>query len=163
MLELLTTALQPWADLYAESAWLSTALIAVHVLAMFLAGGVAVGADRLLLVRRAGIAGTDVLLPMLSATHGWVLTALAVTNLSGLLLAASDIATFAVSWIFWAKMITLALLLANGVRMRRIEAALHRQGADGSPTAMAALHVSARLSVAGWIVIVVLGVVLSNS
>jgi uncharacterized membrane protein len=163
MVDLLATALQPWADLFAESTWLSTALITLHVVAMFLAGGVAVGADRQLLITRSGEQASSALLPMLSATHGWVIAALAVTNLSGIALATADIATYAVSWAFWAKMGTLLLLLANGVRMRRIEAAAERDGeAEGALSPMPALRRSAQLSFAGWVVIVVLGVVISN-
>lgn len=163
MLDLLTSWLQPWADLFAESTWLSTALITVHVMAMFLGGGVAVGADRQVITGH----GEPALLGHLAGSHRWVITALVVTNLSGLALATADLATYATSWVFWAKMTTLLALLGNGVRMRqleqRLEALVGSQPEAGPPAdEVQALRRSAIGSLAGWLLIVVLGVVLSN-
>ena len=163
MLDFLTTWLQPWADLFAESTWLSTTLIAVHVVAMFLAGGVAVGADRQLLMGHAKATSLE----LLAGSHRWVITALVVTNLSGLALATADLTTYATSPVFWAKMSALLLLLGNGVRMRQLEDRLASSATalDAEPSAdgLRALHRSAIGSLAGWLLIVVLGVVLSNS
>ena len=40
MLETLTTLLLPWSELYADSAWIPTTILAVHVLALFAGGGI---------------------------------------------------------------------------------------------------------------------------
>jgi hypothetical protein len=171
MLDTLTSLTQPWADYYAESAWLPTALIALHVLALFIGGGIALGADRRLLQAAPG--HRDAYLATaadLKATHGIVIGALVLTNLSGLALFTSDVGTFWGSRVFWAKMATLVVLILNGVRMRSTEARL--LGNAGSADAdiagaelagpYATLRTHARVSVLGWCLIVVLGVVVAN-
>jgi uncharacterized membrane protein len=166
MLDTLTTLTQPWADYYAESAWLPTALIALHVLALFVGGGIALGADRRLLQATAG--HRDAYLATaadLKATHGIVIGALVLTNLSGLALFTSDVGTFWGSRVFWAKMATLVVLILNGVRMRSTEAQLlANAGSAGAELAgpYATLRTHAWVSVSAWCLIVVLGVVVAN-
>ena len=177
MLETLTTLTQPWADYYAESAWLPTALIALHVLALFVGGGIALGADRRVLQSTPGhreaylAAAAD-----LSTTHGIVIGALVLTNLSGLALFTSDVGTFWGSRVFWAKMATLVVLILNGVRMRATEARLLPNAGSAVETGSAGaeltgaelagpsatLRTHAWVSVLGWCLIVVLGVVVAN-
>lgn len=172
MLETLTTLTQPWADYYSASAWLPTALIAVHVLALFIGGGIALGADRRVLQSTPGrseaylAAAAD-----LSATHSIVIGALIITNVSGLALFASDVGTFWGSRVFWAKMATLVVLVVNGARMRSTEAQLISNARNTVEMAVAGpdvtapyqtLRTHAWVSVAGWCAIVVLGVVVAN-
>lgn len=164
MLDALTSWLQPWADVYAESSWLSTTLVTVHVVAMFLGGGIAIGADRQLLGQRHP---SPALLRMLTTSHQWVIAGLSVTILSGLALATADLGTFAVSWVFWTKMALILGLLINGVRMRREERRLLvrddvNDAPAGSSTDATGLQQSAWLSLSGWVLVVGLGVVLSN-
>src|SRR5262245_23881609 len=125
MLESLTTLVQPWADLYAASPALSTAVLAVHVLSMFIAGGMAIGADRAILraVPGSGESARAVVAD-LATTHTVVIGALSVTAVSGVALFTSDVATFAVSKVYWAKMLTVCALLANGLRLQRAETAV---------------------------------------
>jgi hypothetical protein len=166
MLDTITTLTQPWADYYAESAWLPTALIALHVLALFVGGGIALGADRRVLQTTPG--HRDAYLATaadLKATHGIVIGALVLTNLSGLALFTSDVGTFWGSRVFWAKMATLVVLILNGVRMRSTEAQLlANAGSAGAELAgpYATLRTHAWVSVLGWCLIVVLGVVVAN-
>lgn len=172
MLETLTTLTQPWADYYAASSWLPTAIIALHVLALFVGGGIALGADRRVLQSTPGhreaylAAAAD-----LSTTHGIVIGALVLTNLSGLALFTSDVGTFWGSRVFWAKMATLVVLILNGVRMRSTEARLLATASTTVEMAVAGpeltgpyatLRTHAWVSVLAWCVIVVLGVVVAN-
>ncbi len=175
MLETLTTLFQPWSELYADSAWLPTAILAVHVLALFAGGGIAIAADRRVLMATPGTreayqaAAED-----LRTTHAIVIGAIVIMVGSGLAMATSDIGTFVVSKVFWTKMATFALLIANGVFMRRTEARVLTAAADAGvaidqttqwPSAhlpWAVLKRSAAVSVTAWFAVVLLGVVLSN-
>lgn len=162
MLESITTLLQPWADFHAEHTGLATAIVAAHLLGLFVGGGIAIGADRRVLLAQPGsneayvAAGAD-----LAATHGVVLVALTVTVLSGLALAAADAGTFGTSPVFWSKMIVFGLLLVNGMQMRRTERRIMGDGEPALPWNR--LRRSARLSIGGWLLLVVLGVVLANT
>ncbi|GAB1340998.1 hypothetical protein [Gemmatimonas sp.] len=172
MLDTLTTMLQPWADLYAASAWLPTAVIAVHVVAMFLGGGIAIGADRRVLQAVPGSSEAFLAVAAdLHATHRIVIGALAITVASGAALFASDVGTFWGSWVFWTKMACLLVLVLNGVRMRRTEAELLTNARNTIEMAIAgpdvtgpwqALRGEAWTSLAGWFAVVVLGVVVAN-
>jgi hypothetical protein len=110
----------------------------------------------------------------LQTTHAIVIGALVITVMSGVALATSDIGTFAVSVVFWAKMTTLVVLLTNGAYMQRLESRVHAAASDPSaaPAGAAllpslqrpwsALRRSAVISATAWFVLVLLGVVLSN-
>lgn len=151
----LTAAVQPWSDLFANNATLATAVTATHVLAIFAGGGIAVAADRRVLgaLRVHDTVGIDAgALDELRRSHAIVIGALAVAASSGLLLLTSDLGTFGVSRVFWAKMATLALLLANGLRLRRAE----------SRRAAGPLRQAALASLVLWFVLVLLGVILGN-
>ena len=175
MLETLTTLLLPWSELYAESAWIPTAVLAVHVIALFAGGGIAIAADRRVLLATPGTreayqaAAED-----LRTTHAIVIGSLVLMVLSGSALATSDIGTFAVAKVFWAKMATFTLLIANGAYMRRTESRVLSAATDAgvaidktthwpSPhLPWAALKRSAVVSLTAWFAVVLLGVVLSD-
>lgn len=172
MRDALTTFVQPWADVYAESSWVPTAVIAVHVLAMFVAGGIALGADRRVLqVASDSTAGLLAVVNDLRGTHRVVIAALVVTVLSGVALFTSDLGTFWDSRVFWLKMGTLLLLLFNGLRMRRSETRfLSAAGEHGEPvtggsvmsTSWRSLQSHAWVSFAGWLMVVLLGAIVAN-
>ena len=67
----------------------------------------------------------------LDLTHNVVITALVVSFISGLALAAADVKNFASSPVFWTKMTLVALLLVNGWFLRSTEqrsaARVHRR------------------------------------
>lgn len=172
--ESLASLVQPWADLYAEQTALATAVIAVHVLGMFVAGGMAIAADRAILRAPAGTAeAMRAVVADLATTHSVVIGALAFTLASGVALFASDVPTFSVSKVYWSKMACVAALLLNGLRMRRAERTVLRS-LDGAPIHTAEMPVpapfaewrgvrsTATVSLVLWLVIVVLGVVLTN-
>ena len=174
MLEALTTLFLPWSEFYADSSWLPTTILAVHMLALFTGGGMAIAADRrvLMVVPDAPIALQHAA-EELHTTHA-LIGALVLTVISGVALATSDLGTFAVSTVFWAKMATLVVLLSNGAYMRRMESQVlaAASGPSAAPTEAAflpslqrqwtALRRSAVISATAWSVMVVLGVVLSN-
>jgi len=175
MLETLTTLLLPWSELYADSAWIPTTILAVHVLALFAGGGIAIAADRRVLLATPGTreayqaAAED-----LRTTHAIVIGSLVMMVISGVALATSDIGTFAVSKVFWAKMATFTVLIANGAYMRRTESRVLTAATDAgvvidkttqwpSPhLPWAVLKRSATVSLVSWFVVVLLGVVLSD-
>ena len=170
----LATVVQPWADLYADSATLATAVIAVHMLAMFVGGGMAIGADRAIL--RAAPATAEAVravLADLSTMHSVIIASLVVTFLSGGALFTSDVATFSVSWVYWIKMSAIGALLLNGLRLRRAERAVLHPLANmpihttEMPVAFpkrewSGVRSSAVISLALWLSIVLLGVIHKN-
>ena len=175
MLETLTTLLQPWSELYADSTWIPTTMLAVHVLALFAGGGIAIAADRRVLLatpgtREAYLAAAE----DLRATHAIVIGSIGMMVLSGIAMAASDIGTFAVSKVFWAKMATFTVLIANGMYMRLTESRMLTAASDAgvaldqttqwpSPhLPWAVLKRSATVSLIAWFTVVLLGVVLSD-
>ena len=178
MLETLTTLLLPWSELYADSAWIPTTVLAVHMLALFTGGGIAIAADRRVLLstpstREAYQAAAE----DLRTTHAIVIGSIAIMVVSGVSLAASDIGTFAVSKVFWAKMAMFTVLITNGAFMRRTESrvlaaatAATAAGVAIDPTTQSAsphvpwavLKRSAAASLVSWFGIVLLGVVLSD-
>jgi hypothetical protein len=158
----LVDALQPWNDFYSHSKTAVTVVTFLHVGGLLLAGGLAIAADRgsLRALRLAAGERTHYMRE-LASVHRWVLTGLSVVVVSGLALLAADIETFFGSWIFWAKMALVLLLLLNGVRMTRIEDALRRD-ASADSVHWTALHRVAMTSLALWFVIAAFGVALAN-
>ncbi|HYW32269.1 MAG TPA: hypothetical protein VE869_12230 [Gemmatimonas sp.] len=171
MLASLELWLQPWAGYVADHQALAVTILAIHVLAMFTAGGLAVTTDRRMLavnpsalladasVRRATVGEVG-------GTHAVVIAALALTISSGLLLLGADLATFTASRVYWAKMTSLGVLLLNGLRLRRAEGQLLRAGEQQDrliARSVRALRQSAGVSLALWFIIVLLGVILGNS
>lgn len=172
MLETLTALTQPWADVFAESSWLPTAVIAVHVLAMFLAGGIAIAADRRVVQATPGSSEAFLAVATdLQATHSIVIAALTVTMLSGVALFTADPGTFWPSRVFWAKMAALLVLVVNGARMRSTESRLLTHARQTREMAVAGpevtgpwqtLRAHAWMSLLGWFTVVLLGVVVAN-
>lgn len=165
--EALLTALQPWADLYAQSGWLPLVFLTTHVLSLVVAAGVALAVDRRVLrVTTASVddaaPSTAALLDELTDAHPLVMRALAITLLSGIAMATADLGTYATSRVFWSKMGLVALLLVNGQLMRHAERQLAERQLAAESMRMAALRSSALRSVLLWGGIIVLGVVVSN-
>jgi len=157
--EAVVNALQPWADVYAESRWLPLALLTTHVLSLVAAAGVALAADRRVLRLTSGARDEPILqlLDALSDTHPPVMRSLAVTLLSGAAMAAADVGTYASSAVFWTKMGLVALLIVNGQLLFRAERRLAAEQTNVSPLRSAAVR-----SVLLWGSIIVLGVAVSN-
>jgi len=97
----------------------------------------------------------------LSGVHRLVVGGLSLSLITGLLLFASDVETFAGSWIFWLKLAMIAVLLGNGYTMTRAERSLRDDAADESP-AWGRLRRAALVSVGLWYAITLAGVALAN-
>lgn len=170
MLDALVAFTEPWANLFANNTIIATAVTVLHVLAIFTGGGLAIAADRRLLRTQLdeSINSDDIRLAAteLATAHRLVLVGLASALVTGLLLLASDIGTFAVSQVFWIKMSMIVLLLANGLRMRIGERRVlgHHPQLEGTAllSSWKSLRQSAVASFIAWLVIVSLGVVLVN-
>ncbi len=165
---------QPWADLYANNTLLATSVIALHLMSMFIAGGMAIAADRAILRSKPGTAdAVRAVVADLSTAHSVVIGWLVSTIASGLLLLTSDLGTFAVSRVYWIKMSAFVLLILNGLRMQRAERGVmgSLKGIPIRTTEMpvpfpqqqwSGIRGSAAVSLALWLIIVLLGVVLTN-
>lgn len=165
--EALAGALAPWQSLYAESTFVSVSVTTAHIVALLLAGGLAIAADRASLrALRQPAAERAFLLKELGAVHRPVLIALSVLFVSGLLLAAADVEIFAGSTLFWIKMGLVALLLANGALLRRTEARLtapESPDEESEERLWTRLARRARTSAVLWVLIAVAGTVLTNT
>jgi len=158
----LVNALQPWSDFYSHSKTAAAVVTYLHVGGLLLAGGLAIAADRgSLRALRLAAGERSHYLRELASVHRWVLTGLTVVVASGIALLTADIETFFGSWIFWTKMVLVALLLANGVRMTRVEDALRRD-ASAESAHWQSLHRVAVTSLGLWFVIAAFGVALAN-
>ena len=162
----LARTFRPWQSLYSNSSLVSSSVTALHIVTLLLSGGLALGADRMTLralrepePERARHLGE------LRAVHRPVVAAMVLLLVSGALLAAADVETFAVSVLFWVKMGVVVLLLANGVLLVRTERRIeHSLQAGATPHRVwRGLGIHARISLSLWLVITVLGVVLTNS
>ena len=98
------------------------------------------------------------LLQVLKRTHAIIVLGLVAISVSGVLLFAADVDTFLYSRVFWLKMGLMALLLANGALILRVE----RQALRGDERAWARLHVTATASLVFWSLTALAGTALPN-
>lgn len=152
------------APLQAYGAWFSdtpgvpTATTVVHLVAMLWSGGLAIAADRAMLRARADDAGArTAVVREVEGTHRAVIAGLAAVALSGVAMTLSELETFLASPAFWVKMGLVAVLLGNGVAMRRVEGR-----AVGDVRAFARLRRHGLVSLACWLLLVVAGIVVSD-
>ncbi|MBK5186825.1 MAG: hypothetical protein JJD97_01195 [Gemmatimonadaceae bacterium] len=104
----------PWQSLFSNSKVISTSVTVAHLFALFIGGGFAIAADRSTLrALRADVAERARQLRELNDVHRPVLIAIAVLFSSGVLLALSDVKTFATAPTFWIKMGLVLLLVVN--------------------------------------------------
>jgi hypothetical protein len=160
----LVQLVEPWAQLYGDSSLLQTLVVFAHVAALVFAGGMAVTLDRATL--RASRGSSEIRwrqLEELRAAHRQVLTGIALSLVTGLLLFAADLETYFGSWIFWTKMGLIGTLLANGFAMTRVEARVSStpNAADGD--GWRRLRTTATISIVLWFAIAFAGVALVNA
>ena len=163
----LEQALAPWQSAYSNSKLLSTVVVGVHLIALLFGGGYAVAADRFTLrALRAGEAERAKQLAELHAVHRPVLIALALSFVSGVLLAAADVKTFASLPAFWVKLALVGLLMVNGAILTVLETSLRTPGSSRitEPSRLwERLRVFSICSVALWTATLIAGVVLQNA
>jgi hypothetical protein len=162
----------PWSDVYSDSVTLGIVVTAAHLGAMLIGGGLAVAADRTTLRSIRGDADDrNRILRDLHGTHRPVVIALVISWISGLLLAAADVETFATSTVFWVKLGLVFVLMLNGAFLYRTESVLRQRlvlGAPGAPESaqeitgrlIAQLRIASVISLGLWIATLVAGVVL---
>jgi hypothetical protein len=151
---------QPWVDFYSGSAVTETVVMFLHLGGMVAAGGIAFTLDRAVI--RAGKHGfprRPDLARELHQSHRAVIGGLGVVMLSGLALTASDPTVFLESWIYWAKMAAVVLLLVNGLFLKRSGERLLAQPDDEG--AFHKLRVAALRSATLWAVSVLAGVAIT--
>jgi len=167
MIREIAAFLEPWKHLYADSTAVSTTVTAAHILSLLTGGGLAIAADRTTLrtLRSPGPA-RQWFLAELRNVHRPVLIGILGLTLTGLLLVAADFETFVKSWVFWVKMGLVLGLLANGALIYRAESRLN-QAADRNEDLPVKfcfqLRLTARLSIALWLLITVMGTVLVSA
>src|SRR5262245_5096094 len=157
----LAAAAAPWASFYNDSTAAQTLITFGHFGGMMVAGGSAVTADRGVLKasRQAG-SGRLRRIDDISGAHRTVITALAVTSISGVLMLAAYLENLAVSPWFWLKMGLLALLIINGWFMTPISQQLRRDGGI-TPKLWSRLQFAATTSLVLWFAVVLAGTLLS--
>lgn len=158
----LVTLVEPWSTFYADSKVVATLVVFAHVAALLFAGGLAVTLDRGTLRAERQPEFRPRHLDELGASHRIVLSGLALSVVSGLLLFTADLEAYFVSPVYWTKMTLIALLLANGYRMTRAEAAL-RAGAAQADAEWGRLRIAALASLVLWFAIALAGVALVNA
>jgi len=153
---------QPWADLFAGSAAVSTTVQFLHLTGLLVAGGLALAFDRSALraaAKRMHDRGSFV--RELDAVHGMVLFGLILVVLSGFALMFADVEAILPSRVFWWKMGTFLLLLLNGFAIRR--AGVRLLGDGGNSRHWDALRRGSLFSITLWIVVLFLGVFLTGA
>lgn len=153
----------PWEQLYSNSKGLETFITFLHVGGLLLGGGLALASDRATLraIRQAAHDRVQHL-EALSSVHKIVLTGLAITFVSGILLFLADVKTFWGSWVFWLKMVLILALLINGWVITRAEASLRAGDMGEDDRAWTHLHRTAVVSFVLWFAITLAGVALLN-
>ena len=148
-----------WAAVFGNHAALRTAVDFAHVGGLLAGGGCAVAADRATLIAsRQDAHIRDLQLRALHNVHRLVLVALVFVVASGVLLFASDLQTFVASDVFWVKLGLVALLLANGGLLVRLERRVER----GNQSAWRGLRYASVASLTLWFLTTLAGVALTN-
>lgn len=152
----LTRAVDGWAAFYEAHRMVSVTVRWLHLGGLIVGGGTALAADRRVFAGvRSGAAGArEASLVELDGTHRVVVPALALVALTGLLMTASDSATFVSSRLYWMKMGLVALLLLNGAGLLAAE----RAAKGGSSSGWSWLAVVSGVSFVLWLVILFFGV-----
>lgn len=152
---------EPWASLYGDSRLVATLVVFGHIAALMLGGGLAISMDRGTLRAVRAVESRARHLAELARAHRVVVAGLALSVVTGLMLFASDVETYFVSWVFWTKMTLIVLLLANGWNMTRIEASLRLTPDDEAPWRR--MRFAAVASLILWFAIALAGVALVNA
>lgn len=151
---------QPWVDFYSGSSMTETVVMFLHLGGMVAAGGIAFTLDRAVLrTGKNGWPRRPDLARELHQSHRAVIGGLGVVMLSGLALTAADPTVFLVSWIYWAKMAAVVLLLVNGLFLKRSGERLLAEPEDEG--AFRKLRVAALRSAALWALSVLGGVAIT--
>ena len=148
-----------WAAFYSGSAVMRTLVAFVHVAGLVSGGGAAVAADRATLnATRRAAAITRAQMDTIHSTHRIVLLGLGAVIVSGVLLFAADVDTYALSKLFWLKMGLVALLMINGAILVRVG----RGGQHPHESTRHTMRWTAGISLALWFLTTLAGAGLPN-
>jgi hypothetical protein len=148
-----------WAAWYANSAVVRTTVGFAHIGGLVASAGPALVMDRTVLrASRADEQTRARAAVALTASHRWILPALAVVLISGFLLLGADLDTYLESRLFWIKMAGVLLLAINGAVIKRTTPV----SGTGNERAWRTLRAAAFISIASWTVITLLGAALPN-
>ena len=162
---------EPWRRLYAQSPLLSTLILFGHLGGLFAAGGLTVAADRATLrLDPSDEVDRRRHLSDLARLQRPVWIAFVIALASGALLFLADVEAFALSRIFWTKMMLVALLVANSLFTARLDATLRREEpapAGRSPDELRAIRwrrrrVGAATSALLWFGLLLVGTALAS-
>ncbi len=166
LLKTLEHILAPWQSAYSDSKVISTIVVGAHVLAMFIGGGFAIAADRKTLQALRADAGERTRqLFELHQIHRPVLISMAVMLVTGFMLAAADVKTFATAPMFWIKIALVVSLMVNGAVLVKAEEALRKGGmlADVAQRRWGRLRTVSWMSLVLWSATLIAGVILQNA
>src|SRR3954471_16380300 len=121
---------EPWQKLYAHSTAVATLVLFGHVAGLLVAGALTFSTEAgALRLDPADDGERRRYLRDVPPPRGAIAIALGIAMLSGLLLFLADLEAFAVSRVFWVKMLLVVLLLVNAVVASRLDAPLLRDEA----------------------------------
>jgi hypothetical protein len=164
VVESLANVFAPWQSMYADNSGISVTITAIHIVALLIGGGLALATDRSTLrVLRRTAPERALHAAEIRDVHRPVLLSLLALAASGLLMATADIEEFLANPVFWVKMGSIALLLANGYMLQKRENAVLENRTDSYATADSLwkkIGFHSRVSMGLWIFITIAGVVL---
>jgi len=155
---LVQTVADWWSSIYGNHTAVAVSVLFLHLGGLLVAASAALTGDRQIL-RAASAEEQQRVLAALPAAHGTVLSGLAVVIASGALLTLSDLDFMLHEPTYYAKLLAVALLLANGWQLQRAE----RKAASGLSKDWTRLRTTARLSGVLWFATVLVGVMLSKA
>ena len=152
----ISTATSWWATYYSDHQLISMFIRYVHLAALMVGGGTALAIDRVVL----GTARTRTedrrraAWQAMQGSHRVVVPSLVVVAFTGVLMTAADWATFEVSRLFWIKMVTFGLLIANGAAL---VAAERRYSQSTDVNVWRRVVIASGASVLLWMIVLLIG------
>lgn len=163
VLDWLAQVAEPWNALYSDNAVISTGVVFTHLAAIVVAATSALGADRRALRCVRNWEERASYLFSAPSVHRTVVLGLAVVMAAGALLFLADVTGLGSSVTFRIKLLLIALLLANGFTIMRVERTLVYGSEDVSPeSTWRRLAARARTSQTLWFATILAGVALRN-
>jgi hypothetical protein len=157
----LVRLVEPWSQLYGDSTLLPILIVFGHIAALVFAGGLAVTMDRATLRAAQGPAEFRWRqLDDLSRAHRLILSGLALSVITGVLLFTADLETYFSSPIYWTKMGLIVGLLVNGYIMTRTESRIRLTPNAADEAGWKRLRATAAFSMILWFLIAFMGVAL---
>ena len=157
---------EPWQQLYAHSTVVATLVLFGHLASLLVAGALSLSTEASALrLDPADDGERRRYLRVVSPSRRAIAIALGVAMINGVLLFLADLEAFAVSRIFWTKMLLVVLLLANTAIASRLDARLLREdgaAARGNAALWRRRRANAWATAVLWFALVLSGSALAN-